>query len=747
MAGIYYNQQPGTGLGGAVTRDPRYNFDPRTVSDQAQGGILPPWVIPGVAGAGAAATGLGIWAMRRAGQSTYVPKAYPASSGAFNPGSFNVGYGNGLGTPPAMTPTPSGLATQGNAITGLRPTISSEFQTAELLNTQQAQAAAQRLAAQRSIGNPMSIGSSAGIPSTGGEWAMDGMGGAQRAIGPQGAIGGAQSSALGHTPAINGATSTVDSATMQALRGGQPLALNTGPPGSGFALGDAGAVSSAARPAVSYAELGAGQPLALNTGPPGAGFDLGEAGTVTSASRPITGSMALEPYLGGAASGAADAAGASAASPGFWSRLKSNALLRNTAPDAMAEGMGAAPALTGAARAKSYAGMAGKGLARGFGGMAIIGTANQLADALPVGSNARPGVRSMGNVAGATMMMPIIGGLGSSGSAAAAATAAQAAGAGGVGAGMASAALNPTTAALLGVPLAEGFSRTGAGNEVINAGRNASDNTWANLAANAVPLLQAEQIGSKLSSLFGGGDGRIDLSNRTDSTVFDIFGGEGGGAQAMTPEQQQQRIAQTSPDALMKVTTDYGLSPEMSAKLVDNYRKSMVLAQAQGGIPLQVGADGKLSDGTLAKDKPGVRAVTDAQGKTSYVSSDPADIQEAVYTRSLQEIPLLAQQQSQEEDYMRKQALMQAQLEEAIPQYFGGASWAADPTAQMLAAASIRDIPSRYVQAQSMQTQQGINSQIEQAQIQQMLAQQYPELFGRQSSSQPATLDAAINNG
>lgn len=429
---------------------------------------------------------------------------------------------------------------------------------------------------------------------------------------------------------------------------------------------------------------------------------------------------------------------------GFLQGLKSNALLRNTAPDAMAEGMGAAPALTGAARAKSYAGMAGKGLARGFGGMAIIGTANQLADALPVGSNARPGVRSMGNVAGATMMMPIIGGLGSSGSAAAAATAAQAAGAGGVGAGMASAALNPTTAALLGVPLAEGFSRTGAGNEVINAGRNASDNTWANLAANAVPLLQAEQIGSKLSSLFGGGDGRIDLNNRTNDTVFDVFGGEHGGAQAMTPEQQQQRIAQTSPDALMKVTTDYGLDPAMAARLVENYRKSVVLTTAQGGVPLETTADGKLADGSLASDKPNVRKVTDAEGKTTYISSDPADIQEAVYTRSLQEIPLLAQQQSQEEDYMRKQALMQAQLEEAIPQYFGGASWAADPTAQMLAAASIRDIPSRYVQAQSMQTQQGINSQIEQAQIQQMLAQQYPELFGRQSSSQPATLDAAM---
>ena len=399
---------------------------------------------------------------------------------------------------------------------------------------------------------------------------------------------------------------------------------------------------------------------------------------------------------------------------GFLQGLKSNAFLRNTAPDAMAEGMGAAPALTGAARAKSYAGMGVKGLVRGAGGMAIIGTANQLADALPANSAARPGIRSVGNVAGAGMMLPFIGG-------------AQTAG-----------------AAPLGVGAAEIFSRTGAGNEIINASRNASTNPLANFAVNLNPILGGEQAIRKLADLMGGGDGGIDLSNRTNDTVFDVFGGEGGGAQAVTPEQQQQRIAQTSPDALMKVTTDYGLDPAMAARLVENYRKSVVLTTAQGGVPLETTADGKLADGSLASDKPNVRKVTDAEGKTTYISSDPADIQEAVYTRSLQEIPLLAQQQSQEEDYMRKQALMQAQLEEAIPQYFGGASWAADPTAQMLAAASIRDIPSRYVQAQSMQTQQGIESQIKQAQIQQMLAQQYPELSRRQSSSQPATLDAAM---
>ena len=401
---------------------------------------------------------------------------------------------------------------------------------------------------------------------------------------------------------------------------------------------------------------------------------------------------------------------------GFLQGLKSNALLRNTAPDAMAEGMGAAPALTGAARAKSYAGMAGKGLVRGLGGVAISTGGNALADMLPQDSNARPGVRAMSNVGGAMFAMPAIGG------------------------GLAA------TAAVPGVGAAEAFSRSAAGNEVINAARNASTNPLANLAVILNPVLGGELAIRKLADIMGGGDGGIDLSNRTDDTVFDVLGGEGGGApQAMTPEQQQQRIAQTSPDALVKVTTDYGLSPQMSAKLVDNYRKSMVLAQAQGGIPLTTDKDGKLADGTLAKDKPGVRAVTDSTGKTSYISSDPADIQSALYAESLKEIPLLAQQQSQEEDYMRKQALMQAQLEEAIPMYFGGTSWGADPTAQMLAAASIRDIPSRYVQAQSMQTQQGIESQIQQAQIQQMLAQQYPELFGRQSSSSsPTTLDAAM---
>lgn len=284
-------------------------------------------------------------------------------------------------------------------------------------------------------------------------------------------------------------------------------------------------------------------------------------------------------------------------------------------------------------------------------------------------------------------------------------------------------------------------SRTGVD---INTGKDRDINPLANYASLLNPLTAGAGAINRLAQLTGLVDKGREATADTASDVLGAGGASAAKAAVVTPE---QRLALSSPDALAKVTSDYKLDPAMSTKLLENYRKSVVLATAQGGVQLQVGQDGKLADGSSVDKKANVRKVTDDKGNAVYISSDPADIQEAVYTRSLQEIPLLAQQQSQEEDYMRKQALMQAQLEEAIPQYFGGASWAADPTAQMLAAASIRDIPSRYVQAQSMQTQQGINSQIQQAQIQQMLAQQYPELFGRQSSSQPATLDAAINNG
>lgn len=418
--------------------------------------------------------------------------------------------------------------------------------------------------------------------------------------------------------------------------------------------------------------------------------------------------------------GSANTAGT--AEQSFLQGLRSNAFLKNTAPEAMAEGMGAAPALTGAAKYAEYGKMGVKGLGKGLGGLAISTVGNSLADQLPMDSNARPGIRAMSNVGGAMFALPAIGG------------------------GLAA------TAAVPGVGIAEALSRGSAGNEVINAGRNASDNTLANLVTNAIPLLQAEQIGSKLSGLFGGtnDNAAIDMNNRTNDTVFDVLGGGNSNAsQAAAPTiTPEQRLAQSSPDALTKYASDYGLSDAMTQKLLKNYNQEMVVAKHQGYVTLPVDKDGMVDGTTKAEEYPGAKKVTDAKGNATWVTTNPADIQQAVYERAAQLVPTLGASQDQEEEFFRKQAVMQAQLEQVLPQLYNPAIWGSDPTAQTLAMAESRAIPSRYVQAQALQAQQGYDNQVAQAMQQQQLAQQYPDLFGKKSSSsQPATLDAAIQNG
>lgn len=413
--------------------------------------------------------------------------------------------------------------------------------------------------------------------------------------------------------------------------------------------------------------------------------------------------------------GSANTAGT--AEQSFLQGLRSNAFLKNTAPEAMAEGMGAAPALTGAAKYAEYGKMGVKGLGKGLGGLAISTVGNSLADQLPMDSNARPGIRAMSNVGGAMFALPAIGG------------------------GLAA------TAAVPGVGGAEAISRSAAGNEVINAGRNASTNPLANLVANAIPVLQWSNIGYKVSDLLNGGDGGINTDNRTNDTVFDVLGGgNNNAAQAAAPTiTPEQRLAQTSPDALVKYASDYGLSGAMTQKLLKNYNQEMVVAKHQGYVTLPVDKDGMVDGTTKAEEYPGAKKVTDAKGNATWVTTNPADIQQAVYERAAQLVPTLGASQDQEEEFFRKQAVMQAQLEQVLPQLYNPAIWGSDPTAQTLAMAESRAIPSRYVQAQALQAQQAYDNQIAQAMQQQQLAQQYPDLFGKKSnSSQPTTIDAAM---
>jgi len=298
-------------------------------------------------------------------------------------------------------------------------------------------------------------------------------------------------------------------------------------------------------------------------------------------------------------------------------------------------------------------------------------------------------------------------------------------------------------AAAAGAGLAQGFSATDVGNKTINQmrGQDTGNGPGDYAAAAAQGLFGALPLVGRAAEKLGF------LSGSTNDTVGDVLGGgsdtaaKSQAAPVVTPE---QRMAQTSPDSLAKIATDYGLSDAMKQKLLKNYNQAMVMAKTQGAVSLPVDKDGKI-DGMDAKDYPGAKQITDAKGNTQWVSTNPADIQQSVFEQATQLIPSLGHAQEQEDDFFRKQAVMQSQLEAAMPTLYDAPSWQGDPYAKQLAMTEARAIPSRYVQAQALQAQQGYDNQIAQAMQQQQLAAQYPDLFGKKSSSStPTTIDAAM---
>lgn len=299
-------------------------------------------------------------------------------------------------------------------------------------------------------------------------------------------------------------------------------------------------------------------------------------------------------------------------------------------------------------------------------------------------------------------------------------------------------------AAAAGGALAQGFSATDVGNKTINQmrGQDTGNGPADYAAAAAQGLFGALPLVGRAAEKLGF------INGSTDNTVADVLGGGSDNAPKANATPQvtpEQRLAASSPEALTKLASDYGLSGPMTQKLIKNYNQALVMAKQQGAVSLPADKDGKLSDGTNAADYPGAKKITDAKGNVQWVTTNPADIQQTVFDQATQLVPTLGASQDQEEDFFRKQAVMQAQLEQVLPQLYNPAIWGSDPTAQTLAMAEARAIPSRYVQAQALQAQQAYDNQIAQAMQQQQLAQQHPELFGKKSSSgQPTTLDAAM---
>lgn len=295
-------------------------------------------------------------------------------------------------------------------------------------------------------------------------------------------------------------------------------------------------------------------------------------------------------------------------------------------------------------------------------------------------------------------------------------------------------------AAMAGAGLAQGFSATDVGNKTINQmrGQDTGNGLGDYAAAAAQGLFGA-------LPLIGRGAEKLGLINgSTSDTVADVLGGGGTSESKAAPVSTitpEQRLAASSPESLSKLAADYQLSPAMTQKLLKNYNQAMVMAKHNGAVTIKADKDGKI-DGIDAKDYPGIKAKTFEDGSQGWVSTNPADIQQAVYEQVSQMVPALGQQQDQEEDYFRKQAVMQAQLEAVLPQVFSG--WSSGPELQGYATQALREIPSRYAQAQAQQAQQSYDNQVAQLMMQRQIDAQYPNP-NKSSSQQPATLDAAMN--
>lgn len=285
----------------------------------------------------------------------------------------------------------------------------------------------------------------------------------------------------------------------------------------------------------------------------------------------------------------------------------------------------------------------------------------------------------------------------------------------------------------------------------INTGKEREINPLAKVATFLNPLTGVVAGINALGQAFG----LVDKNREaTADTVSDVFGGgESGASKAQAaPLTPEQKAAKVSPESLAATAKDYGLSDAMTQKLLKNYHQQMVMARENASVALPADNEGNVTlDGgqkVAAKDFPGAKQQKDSKGNMVWVTSDPDMVQQKVYDDMRQLIPTLGASQDQEEDFMRKQAVMQSQLEAALPTLYDAPSWQGDPYAKQLAMTEARAIPSRYVQAQAIQAQQAYQQQVNQAMVQQQLAAQYPDLFGKKSNSgQPTTIDAAMQNG
>lgn len=221
----------------------------------------------------------------------------------------------------------------------------------------------------------------------------------------------------------------------------------------------------------------------------------------------------------------------------------------------------------------------------------------------------------------------------------------------------------------------------------------------------------ATRIGENvLGAVSGNAAGRNDVGGKIVEGLSKIGGWLGGGgdskaqAEAAAPDQQPQQdqnaaiMAKYNPDTLATLGAKMGLHPAMNNELKTQYNQNVAMLQAQGQQPVHEGdvilqsdynkldpdAKKKETRTPVTKDRMDLIKKAGDAGYTLPDAEFQAGVQSQAWQAAAQNIPQLAAQAKANDDYLTRQAALQAVIAPYIGQYFGQGQSTANDMQQLM---------------------------------------------------------------
>lgn len=253
--------------------------------------------------------------------------------------------------------------------------------------------------------------------------------------------------------------------------------------------------------------------------------------------------------------------------------------------------------------------------------------------------------------------------------------------------------------------LAEGFTDTGFGQDVMNAARSTpQEEPWYASLASAIPGTGAmsavrgfTDIANRLTK--DRPEGPMFKQLEPDTNLSDVLPGGKRWEQPKAPERAKvPRTSASLTDYMGKVA----LRPEYQQKVLDNYTLQLETLKATG----MKYTDPKTHD---------ERDMTDEE------------LNEVAWAQSVQMVPMLKVQQGEDEDFIRRSTAMQAAVSQQVPGLLTSANYT--PEQLTNTQASLNMIPSFLSLGEYADRNRSMAAQIQQVRDMQALQALHPELF------------------